>query len=438
MQTAGLWTRPLAYLEGCRAQYGKRFTLNLLGQDPFVLLSDPAEVKQLFTAPPEDLHPGAGAQILEPVLGPGSLLLLDGEKHLARRRLILPAFRANHGADLERSIATAAEREIARWPRGRPLALHPRLQALTLEVMLRTVFGWGESERLAQLRPRMTAMVDYGNRNPLSTVPADQLPKGFGPHASFARLRKQVDALLYAEIVERRTAEAANGDCGAGVLATLIAARDSEGEPMPADDIRDELMTLLVVGHETTGTELAWAFERLVRSPQVLRRLNAELDAGSDAYLRAVLQETLRRRPALPTSSPRRVGRRIEIGGWTYEPGVQLVANIYLLHHDPEIYPDPYAFRPERFLEREPGTYTWIPFGGGRRRCIGSGFAMLEMAVILRTVLAHAELSAGDRPGAASAEVSRRRSFAVGPGRGAETLLRDRPAPPAPLLDAAH
>jgi cytochrome P450 len=432
MQTVGLWTRPLAYLEGCRAQYGKRFTLNLLGQDPFVLLSDPGEVKELFTAPPEDLHPGAGAQILEPVLGPGSLLLLDGEKHLARRRLILPAFRANHTAELERMIAEVAATEIARWPRGRALALHPRLQALTLEVMLRTVFGWAESERIDELRPRMTAMVDYGNSNPLSTVPAEQLPKGFGPHASFARLRSQVDELLYAENADRRAAEAAGGPPppdGGGVLETLIAARDEAGEPMPAEEIRDELMTLLVVGHETTGTELAWAFERLVRSPDVLRRLNAELDAGSDTYLRAVIQETLRRRPALPTSSPRKVGRRIEIGGWSYDPGVQLVANIYLLHHDPEIYPEPYAFRPERFLEREPGTYTWIPFGGGRRRCIGSGFAMLEMAVILRAVLARAELSAGDGPGSTRAEVSRRRSFAIGPGRGAETLLRDRAVP---------
>ena len=189
---------------------------------------------------------------------------------------------------------------------------------------------------------------------------------------------------------------------------------------MSRQELRDELMTLLVAGHETTASELAWAFERLGRSPVVLARLREEIDAaGGDAYLTATIQETLRRRPVLPNAAPRLVKREIEIGGWTYPPGACLVAHTYLIHHDPEIYPDPYAFRPERFLDEAPGTYTWTPFGGGRRRCLGASFATLEMKIVLRTVLASAGLGAAGN----GAEPSRRRSITISPGEGASTVL---------------
>jgi cytochrome P450 len=188
-------------------------------------------------------------------------------------------------------------------------------------------------------------------------------------------------------------------------------------------ELRDELMTLLVAGHETTASELAWAFERLTRTPDVLDRLTAEIDSGDvDAYVTATVYETLRRRPVLPNAAPRLVMEPVEVGGWRYEPGVCLIADSYLLHHDPDVYPDPYAFRPERFLDEQPGTYTWIPFGGGRRRCLGASFAMLEMKIVLRAVLAENELA----PAAPGEEGARRRSITLSPRAGSRTVLRAR------------
>src|SRR3712207_5458342 len=203
----------------------------------------------------------------------------------------------------------------------------------------------------------------------------------------------------------------------------LLDATHEDGSEMSREEIRDELMTALVAGHETTASELAWAFSRLAREPRVLARLHEEIDAGDDdAYLTATIQETLRRRPVLPQAEPRLVKQPVGIGDWTYEPGVVLAASAWLLHHDPDIYPDPFAFRPERFLDEQPGTYTWIPFGGGRRRCLGASFAMLEMKLAIRTVLRrHTLRFAGDR-----LEMSRRRSITLSPRRGGETVLRER------------
>jgi cytochrome P450 len=232
-------------------------------------------------------------------------------------------------------------------------------------------------------------------------------------------LREEVDRLVFELIDERR----ADGSEREDVLAMLLAARHEDGSPMSPQELRDELMTLLVAGHETTASELAWAFERLTRTPRVLGRLVEEVDGDDgDAYLTATVQETLRRRPVLPNAAPRLVKQPAEIGGWSYSPGVCVVANAYLLHHDPEIYPDPYDFRPERFLDEPPGTYTWIPFGGGRRRCLGAGFAMLEMKLVLRAVLVRSDVRlAGDR-----LELSRRRAITLSPRRGAPAVLRER------------
>ena len=205
---------------------------------------------------------------------------------------------------------------------------------------------------------------------------------------------------------------------------------------MSHQELRDELMTLLVAGHETTASELAWAVERLARSPEVAARLHREVDAGEDdAYLTATIHETLRRRPVLPNAAPRLVKQPVEIGGWTYPPGVCLVANAYLIHHDPALYPDPYAFRPERFLDQSPGTYTWIPFGGGRRRCLGASFAIQEMKVVLKAVMSRFEIAAGN----GRLELNRRRAITISPGRGAEAVLRTRvpAAVPEPVASAA-
>jgi cytochrome P450 family 135 len=217
------------------------------------------------------------------------------------------------------------------------------------------------------------------------------------------------------------------------VLAMLLEARHEDGSPMSPVELRDELMTLLVAGHETTASELAWAFEILSRNPDVLARLTAEVDANGDDYVTATVHETLRRRPVLANAAPRLVMEPVEIGGWRYEPGVCMIADAYLLHHDPDVYPDPYAFRPERFLDEGPGTYTWIPFGGGRRRCLGASFAILEMKLVLRAVVEQTELSPATSSGG---EGARRRSITLSPRAGARTVLR--PRRPARVPAAAY
>ena len=420
VQLIGWWSRPRAFLEQCRDRYGKRFTIRLPATPPFVLLSDPADVKQIFTASPEVLHPGEGARILAPVVGANSVILLDEGTHLSQRKLMLPAFHGEKMQRLSGLIKEVSEREVETWPRGEPVVLHTRFQALTLEVILRAVFGLDPGPRLDALRDHLTRM------STLASSPASMLPvlqREFGgrsPWAELVRRRAEADRLIF-ELIDERRAEHAERD---DVLAMLLEARHEDGSPMSPQELRDELMTLLVAGHETTATELAWCLERLARSPEVVARLTEEIEAGDDdAYLTATVQETLRRRPVLPNAAPRLVKQPVTIGGWDYPEGVSLLASAYLIHHDPEIYEDPYAFRPERFLENGPGTYTWIPFGGGRRRCLGASFATVEMKIVLRAILErHALRPAGER-----VELVRRRAITISPRDGAPTVFGERP-----------
>jgi cytochrome P450 len=420
------WTRPLASLERCRARYGKRFTIRIPLAPPFVMLSDPADLKQVFTASPEVLHPGEGARVLEPVVGRNSVILLDEGAHMEQRKLMLPAFHGEKMARLSGLMSEVAEREVASWPRDTRIELHPRMQALTLEIILRAVFGLDPGPRLDALRERLGAMLAFGDRA-ISLVPppansrAARILERIGPFAKFVRLQEAADKLIFELIDERRREDEERDD----ILAMLLAARHEDGSPMSEQELRDELMTLLVAGHETTASSLAWAFSRLPHHPEVLGRLTGEIQAGDgDAYLTATIQETLRRRPVLPNSAPRFVVQPVEIGGWAYPTGVCLVPNAYLVHHDRDIYPEPYAFRPERFLDESPGTYTWIPFGGGRRRCIGASFAMVEMKIVLRSVLTACELL----PTGDGVEVARRRNITIRPAEGAVAVLTEREA----------
>ena len=431
LQTLGWWTRTAPFFERCRERYGNRFTTLFLQTPPFVHLADPDVVKQVFTAPPEVLHPGEGARVLEPVVGKNSVILLDESAHMSQRKLMLPAF---HGERMERLtglVTEVTEREVASWPRDEPFELHPRLQALTLEIILRAVFGVDPGGRFDLLRDKLTAILELG-ATPSSMLPVLQRGRTW---RRFVRDREEADALMF-ELIDERRREPGDRD---DVLAMLLEARHEDGSPMSAQELRDELMTLLVAGHETTASELAWAFERLARTPEVLSRLTAEIDAGDgEAYLTATVQETLRRRPVLPNAAPRLVMEPVEVGGWTYPAGCALIANSYLIHHDPAIYPDPYAFPPERFLDQPPGTYTWLPFGGGRRRCLGASFAQLEMKTVLRAVLAGSSVA----PATEEFERTRRRSITVSPKAGAVTVLsaRRRVGPEAPevALGVAH
>jgi cytochrome P450 len=424
IQGVGFWNRPLPYLERLRARYGKRFSLKLPVSPYFVFVTEPDAVKAVFTAPPDVLHPGEGARILEPIVGSNSVLLLDEGAHMRQRKLMLPAFHGEKMAALSGLMEEVAEREVASWPRDQTLELAPRMQRLTLEIILRAAFGLDPGPRLDALRERLAAMLAFGDRA-ISLMPpppgslAEKVLLRVGPFSEFVRIQAQSDELLF-ELIRERRADGADRD---DILAMLLEARDEDGAPMSDQEIRDELLTLLVAGHETTASTLAWAFATLPRHPRVLGRLEDEIRHGEDdAYLTATIQETLRRRPVLPNSAPRKVVQPIEVGGWEYPTGVCLVPNAYLLHHDADVYEDPYDFRPERFLDEGPGTYTWIPFGGGRRRCLGMSFAMVEMKLVLRTVLGGCELRAGsERP-----EVARRRNITIRPGDGGRAVLSDR------------
>jgi cytochrome P450 len=423
VQTLAWWTRTVPFFERCRARYGKRFTVRLLQSPPAVYLSDPDEVKEVFTAPPEVLHPGEGAQILEPIVGANSVILLDERPHLTQRKLMLPAFHGERMEALTGLLGEVTEREVATWPLDQPVALHPRLQGLTMEVILRAVFGLEPGTRLETVRELLTKNLELG-AHPASMIPFLQRGRRW---EEFVNRRDQSDALLF-ELIDERRAEP-GGEQRDDVLAMLLAARHEDGSPMSKQEVRDELMTLLVAGHETTASELAWAFERLARTPDVLRRLTDEIDADDEAYLTATIHETLRRRPVIPNAAPRLAKEPVEIGGFRYPEGVVLIPNAYLIHHDADIYPDPYAFRPERFLGESPGTYTWIPFGGGRRRCLGASFAMLEMKIVLRAVLSRAVPA----PASDLTEGSRRRAITLSPRRSAMTVLI--PRAPAPLRE---
>lgn len=428
LQTIGWWTRPLAFTERLRARLGTPFTLKLAGQPPFVVLTDPAEIRALLTADPEVLHPGEGARLLEPIVGPNSVILLDEGRHMEQRKLMLPAFHGDRMKRLTALMEELTERELDAWPLDQPIELHPRLQSLTLEIILRAVFGLDEGPRLDLLRRLLPEILTFGD-SPISLIPqAQRLLSGRGRFGKFERDRAAVDVELYALIDERRAEGAERDD----VLAMLLAATHGDGSPMADEEIRDELMTALVAGHETTASSLGFAFEQLARSPEVQERLRGD----GDDYLDATINEVLRRRPVLTIPEPRLVVKPFEVGGRTYQPGVVLTAGAYLVHHDPEIYPDPYAFRPERFLQRRPGTYTFLPFGGGRRRCLGASFALLEMRIVLRAAAERFVVEA-----AGPRRDVRRRMITITPGDGALVRLRaytpDPAAAPAPEREPA-
>ncbi len=418
-QTIATWTRPTASLERARKRFGSRFTTHLLGQPPQVVISDPQELKEVFTAPPDVIHPGDGARLIESTVGPNSVIVLDEGEHLEQRRLLLPAFHGEQIAKLEQLMAGLTERELATWPCEEPVRLHPRLQRLTLAIVLRAVFGLEQGARMERLRDLLTDLLSFGD-HPISLLPfAQRALAGHGVVGRFEAVRDEADALIFELIEERRR----TGTEGPDVLALLLAATHEDGEPMSHGEMRDELVTALVAGHETTASQLSWAFDVLAWHPAAADHVADELQSGGgDDYLTATIQEVMRVRPVLPNAEPRRVVKPVQIGDVRYPPGVVLMASAQLVHHDPAVYPDPYAFRPERFLESPPGTYTWIAFGGGRRRCLGASFAMLEMKVVLRAALARYQV----RPADARPATARRRGITVSPSNGATVILATR------------
>jgi cytochrome P450 len=413
------WRRPLQTLEECQARYGDMFTIRLPHEGTWVFVSDPEVVKEVFTGDPNLLHAGAANIVLLPVLGEHSVLLLDEPEHMAQRKVMLPPFHGKRMQAYQEVMARAAADQIDRWPSDEPIRMRPRMQAVTLEVILRAVFGVDEGERLIRLRDELRSTLTLLS-NPRRAIFMVLLgPERLRRFPPFRRNIERIDRLLFEEIRARRAAtDLAERD---DILSLLLQATHEDGRPMSDRELRDELMTLLVAGHETTATALSWAVELLARHPDELARLEADVGGGDGAYLDAVIKETLRVRPVIALVL-RKLVEPMEIGGRLLPAGVSVAPSIHLVHRRPDVYPEPGRFRPERFIERPAGTYTWIPFGGGVRRCLGGAFAEFEMSVVLRELVAQRSL----RPAGAEPEHSVRSTITNVPSRGAEVIAASR------------
>ncbi len=381
--------RPLEVLREWHTRFGDVFTVRLVGFGTGVYIVDPAAIRELFTGDQSDLYAGEANSFMEPVLGAHSVLVLDGREHLRQRKLLLAPFQGSRVAAFRDVIRDVAEREIAGWRPGGRLVLRERMRSLTFEVICRAVFGVTEPERVERLRERLIAVIDSSPIFMVArAVRADLGP--LSPGGRFMRRLRAADELLYEEI-ERRRSEP-DLEERSDVLSMLLCARDEEGRPMTDAELRDELFTMLGAGHETTATGLAFAFELLLRNPRVLARLREELAAGEDdSYLDAVVKETLRLRPVIDAAERTLTVPRT-VAGWALPAGVKVYPGIALVHLREDLYPRPDEFMPERFSEDGAESYSWLPFGGGIRRCIGAALAQAEMAEVLRTAVQAVEL----------------------------------------------
>ena len=407
-------------MQECRERYGDNFAVKFLGfESPMVMISDPAAIKALYTERSHGLPPGREV-FLEPVLGSRSLLLLEGADHLAHRKLMLPAFHGERMRSYEPLVEEIVDAEIDSWPLDEEFPIHPRMQAITLEVILRVVFGVAEGPRLERLRELLTGVLEE-TASPFTQLIALATRRitARGPWAKFEAQLKAVDELLYAEIAERRAEQ--GFEERDDILSMLMAARYEDGSGLPDVDLRDQLLTLLLAGHETTATALAWTFDLLLRHAEPRRRLLDSLEAGEDDYLKATISESLRLRPVVPLAG-RRLSTELSVDGLTLPAGTDVTPAIWLTHTRSDVYPEPFAFRPERFLEEAPDTYAWVPFGGGVRRCLGAAFSEFEMRIVLREVLTRCEL----RKASPAPEKIGRRSITLSPKQGTPVIVSDR------------
>ncbi|MBD2099004.1 cytochrome P450 [Trichocoleus sp. FACHB-591] len=400
-----LW--PLEFLEDCARRYGDPFTSRFASFPPFVVFSNPQAIQEIFTADPKLFDSGRSNNIFRPSLGDNSLILLDGDRHARQRRLLTPPFHGDRMRAYGQLICDAAEKVISDYSIRETVVARTAMQEVSLRVILRAVFGLDEGPRLEQLRQLLGALLE-GFNSPLKSlivfVPALQQDLGaWSPWGQFLRRRQKIDQLIYAEIEQRRAEPDATRE---DILSLMMAAQDEAGQPMTDVELRDELMTLLIAGHETTASSLSWALYWVHAMPEVHDRLLQELETvGPEAdpsaiarlpYLNAVCQETLRLYPVVLFTFLRIAKAPVKIMGHEFEPGTYLSPCIYLTHHRPDLYPEPNQFRPERFLERQFSPYEYLPFGGGNRRCIGMAFAQYEMKLVLATLLSRWQFSLVD------------------------------------------
>ena len=427
-QIKSYWKRPGGFMEDCRDQYGSRFALSIrLPVMPYHVISDPEDIRKVFLAPADVLHTGNGSATIEKYTGHTGLAWLDENEHKVRRKLLMPTMHGKALKRIEEAIDETVAKDVANWPRRQITALHPYTHRLTLEVIREVIFGKATPARWDELAGLLTEMMAFNDKvtsplrlheMPAKLVKLITLFRPSGLH-KFLKLRGQVDALLAEMVAERR----ASGESGDDMLAVLLQITHEDGSPLDAVELRDEMMTIFLAGTETTATALAYAFEYLSRETEARDRLVAEIDSGEgEAYLTAVVQEVLRLRPPIPQIILREVMKPIEIGGVQYEPGDIIWPSAYLLHHDPKFYPEPHAFRPERWLGIKPSVYQWIPFGGGRIRCLGAEIALVEMKAVIREVLTRYELHRDDP----EQEPIRSRIVITIPAKGARLELRER------------
>lgn len=423
------WFRdPVRFMERGAERYGPLYSVRLGAMKRCTFVSDPRIAWKVLTASPELMRMGSTNGIFRPVLGDGSLFLLDGSEHKRHRALIMPAFHRGAVRRFSSLIAELAARDIASWPLNDPFSLQERMRTITLEVIFRAVVGVAGGERDERLRSAIHRLLDQV-QNPIAVLPAFQYD--LGGRSPFARLMStvgEIDRLLRDEISERRYERAPEGRDD--VLTMLVGPESHEPGFMSDRQVRDELLTLLIAGHETTATALSWTFERLLRHAEIHQRLLDELTSNADdALLDAVVRETLRLRPVLPITA-RKLTRPVALGGYSFPKGWTLMPCIYLIHRDPEVFPEPERFNPDRFLGVDaPSSRVWLPFGAGPRHCIGSSFSLQAIKVILRTVLSRCDL----RAETAAPERIVRRNFTLGPERGTRVVAVRHREPGRPL-----
>jgi cytochrome P450 family 135 len=431
IQTFGFIFGGVRFLEACRRRFGDVVTMGTLFDSKFVMVFDPAAVKEVFQGSNARLHAGEANALLGPILGERSVLLLDEDEHLRHRRLLLPPFHGQRMQVFADEMRDAADSEIDSWRVGEPFALLPSMQSLTLKVIMRAVFGFEQGPAEDELRQRLREMIEpvARPRGLLLMTLLGRLGSSRGEAAKFEARRRAVDELLYAEIARRR----AEPDLAerTDVFSALLLAEDEDGEHQAGGagrgrlsdrEVRDELVTLLLAGHETTATGLSWTFDLLLHTPAALARA-VEAD---DEYLDAVVKESLRLRPVIPGVGRVVRGEPFQLNGYTIPVGVEINPSIRVIHRRADLYPEPAAFRPERFLGPDaPDTYTWIPFGGGTRRCLGASFALMEMRVVLRRVLERCVLRAADP----TLDDVSFRGITLAPSHGVRVVLTRQPSP---------
>lgn len=435
LQTLGCRLRPHDYFSYARRRYGPQFTIYPTAMPPLVVLSDPAEIKTMLAAPPSVLHPGAGAHLTAAFYGPHSFILNDENAHRAGRAAIMPIFRrANIEQPQHRQMVTdLVKREIESWPHDTAFQAHSRLRALTLRVILHTVFG-GETPKVTALHKRILELPEATASLVVQQPLLRHLPGWHRTWRLFQEQRRDVYQLARAILTERRETHDQRHD----LLGTLLLAHNEHDTPLSEHEILDHLVSLTIAGHETTAAQLAWALQLLAHNMQIQRRLIEEIDAGNETYLTATIQETLRHRCVFLFAMPRMVAQPIQLGDWTYKPPVHLLAAIHLVHHDPTNFTDPDAFEPQRFLDSSPPSNTWLPWGGGDRTCPGKHLALQEMQIVLQTILANREV----RPTTPEIERPRWRNAITVPHAGAQIKLSGHrtttPKPSAAQDDDAH